>query len=147
MYKSIKLKTILFLAVSISFQFVNTAEAQEAKKLENVKWYSVSFVKFKTGTAEEARKIIHEHFMPVDKVIGREIFNVDFVTGDWDHIVAFHIDGPGELTWERSPTGTKWWSAFVKRMGSEKSAEALYQKYNDTIIASKQEIGYHKIIE
>ena len=140
----------LLVAVVFAFLFLTTADAQElrkAKKLTNVKWYSVTYNKFKAGKVGEARKIIHEHFVPVDNKIGRDVFPLEFVSGDWHHVVSFPMDeGPDQLAWEISPTGEKWWAAFVKQEGGKENAESLMQRFQDMIATSKQEIAYRKLI-
>src|SRR5687768_1029479 len=58
----------LFLALSATP--ILAQGAQTANPIEGVTWHTASYMKFKPGMADEARKIIYEHFWPVDKEIG-----------------------------------------------------------------------------
>src|SRR5215469_18753511 len=61
---------ISFLAVAL-IALISLPSAQAAD--EKVAWYQVLSVKFKVGKADEAVKIIHEHFWKVDKTTGRKM--------------------------------------------------------------------------
>ena len=136
---------IFFLVVSV-FLLVLPAAAQElpkAEKRENTKYYQANLVKFKAGKADEAYGYIYDHFVPVDKKIGRKIISFDFQSGNWDHVVYFPLEeGPGELGWITSPTEEKWWVAFAEQEGGVEKAQEMMQKFQATIAASKSEIAH-----
>ena len=112
-----------------------------AEKREGATYYVVSYTKFKAGKADEARKIIYEHFWPIDKVIGRDVIPFDTMTGEWDHIVYFPLsDGPAELAWEVTPTDAKWRAAFAKQEGGINKTEEIFQRFTDLVATSKTEI-------
>lgn len=115
--------------------------AQSGKPIEGVTWYTVSYTKFKSGMAEEARKIIYEHFWPVDKEIGRQVIPFDYVTGEWDHVVYFRMEGgPGELAFEETPLGKRWQDTFVRREGGKDKADALNKRFGEMVLQDKTEL-------
>ena len=121
-----------------------TAQSQATlagKPIERVAWYTVSFMKFKPGMVDEARKIIYEHFWPVDREIGREVIAFDMVTGDWDHVVFFPMPGgPSELGFQSTAWDTKWNEAYIRREGGKEKAEALQKKFGEMVLQSKTDI-------
>ena len=102
------LSTLTLLTAFLVFQ----SEGQElpkSEKYEDVNWYSCNFTKFKAGKASEALSIIENHFIKVDKKIGRNVLAISFSTGDWDHMACFPLaDGPAALAWKVRPDGEKW---------------------------------------
>lgn len=136
-------RTPLLLGLLLSL-CATTAQSQAAptgKPIERVAWYTVSFTKFKPGMADEARKIIYEHFWPVDREIGRDVIPFDMVTGDWDHVVFFPMPGgPSELGLQSTAWETKWNEAFIRREGGKEKAEALQKRFGDMVLQSKTDI-------
>jgi hypothetical protein len=121
-----------------------TQEAAEGDKFTNVKWYQVLYHKFKPGRTAEASQIIYEHFLPVDKAVGRKVIPFDHHTGEWDHLAYFPLEqGPGELEWRpfSRPIDKKWWDALVKQEGGPDKAGALMQRFGDTLADTKWEIA------
>jgi hypothetical protein len=115
--------------------------AQTAKPIEGVTWYTASYVKFKPGMADEARKIIYEHFWPVDKEIGREVIPFDNVTGEWDHVVYLPMPGgPAELAFQETPLGKRWRETFFRREGGKEKAEALEKRFSEMVLHERTEI-------
>ena len=115
--------------------------AQSPKSIEGVTWYTVSYTKFKPGMADEARKIIYEHFWPVDKEIGREVIPFDYVTGEWDHVVYFPMPGgPAELAFQETPLGKRWQETFFRREGGKDKAEALDKRFRTMALNEKTEL-------
>lgn len=135
----IALIAALFLALFPTAGFAQGA--QPAGSMEVVTWYAVSYAKFKPGMADEARRIIYEHFWPVDKEIGREVIPFDHVTGEWDHVVFIPMDGgPADLAFEQTPAGRRWQEAFFRREGGTDKAEALVRRLNDMVLHEKREL-------
>jgi hypothetical protein len=115
--------------------------AQPARPIEGVTWYAVSYTKFKPGMADEARRIIYDHFWPVDKEIGREVIPFDHVTGEWDHVVFIPMaGGPADLAFEETPAGRRWQETFIRREGGKDKAEALVRRLNDMVLHEKWEL-------
>jgi len=100
--------------------------------------YLVAYAKFKPGKAPEALKIIHEHFWPVDKKVGRKAIPFDYTTGEWDHIVYFPYD-TGRM--DTIPSGAEWWKAFAEQEGGAEQAQKLFQSFLDLHANSKFEIA------
>ncbi|HTO44379.1 MAG TPA: hypothetical protein VML56_09895 [Burkholderiales bacterium] len=121
---------VSLLLVSCVFSFAMAADTEQA--------YVVFYAKFKPGKAPEALKIIHEHFWPVDKKVGRKAIPFDFVTGEWDHIVYFPYD-TGRL--DTIPSNAEWWKAFVEQEGGPDQAQRLFQSFLDLHANSKAEIA------
>src|SRR5215470_14840351 len=77
---------------------------------EDLQAYLVLYAKFKPGKTPEALKIIHEHFWPVDRKVGRKAIPFDLVTGEWDHVVYFPYD---TARMDTIPPGAEWWKALA----------------------------------
>lgn len=129
----------LFLAQSATLALGQAA--QPGTPIEGVTWYTVSYTKFKPGMADEARKIIYEHFWPVDKEIGREVIPFDYVTGEWDHVVYFPMPGgPAELGFRQTALDRRWFETFSRREGGKEKAEALDKRFGDMVLHTKTEL-------
>jgi hypothetical protein len=100
--------------------------------------YLVAYAKFKPGKAPEALKIIHEHFWPVDRKVGRKAIPFDFMTGEWDHVVYFPYD---TSRMDTIPPGAEWWKALVEQEGGSEQAQKLFQGFLDLHANSKFEIA------
>jgi hypothetical protein len=115
--------------------------AQSGNQIQGVMWYTVSYTKFKPGMADQARKIIYEHFWPVDKEIGRDVIPFDQVTGEWDHVVYFPmVGGPAELAFQETPVGKRWQETFFRREGGKDKAEALNKRFGEMVLHEKTEL-------
>ena len=137
---------LLGLLVSLCATTAHSQAAPTGKPIEHVAWYRVMYVKFKPGMADEARKIIYEHFWPVDREIGREVIPFDPVTGDWDQVVYFPMPGgPSELGVQSTPWDAKWEAAFERREGGKDKADALNRKYGEMVQQTKIEIVMRRI--
>lgn len=133
------LLAVIFLALSAPPGLGQAA--QPGKSIEGVTWYTVSYTKFRPGMADEARKIIYEHFWPVDKEIGREVIPFDYVTGDWDHVVYIPmVGGPVELASQETPLAKKWQETFIRREGGKDKAEALGKRFGEMVLHEKTEL-------
>ena len=136
---------VLFVAASVlAMAFpVFAQELPKATKLKNAEYYTARYVKFKLGKVGEAYGIIRDHFVPVDKAIGRKVIAFHLQTGEWDEVVFFPLkEGPSELGWLTSPTGEKWWAAFAKQEGGTENARELWQKFLGLVARAKEEIAH-----
>src|SRR5262245_9641886 len=100
--------------------------------------YLVYYAKFTPGKAQEALKIIHEHFWPIDRKVGRKAIPFDFVTGEWDHIVYFPYD---TARMDTIPSGAEWWKALAEQEGGNEQAQKLFQSFLDLNADSKFELA------
>jgi hypothetical protein len=101
-------------------------DAKDAASAEKFVYYYATFSKFKPGKIEEGRDFIYNHFWTVDKAIGRKPLAFDFLTGPWDHLVFFRLEG-GLADAEIGKTAQvkKWQAEFEKQEGGlEKATEA-----------------------
>jgi hypothetical protein len=136
-----RIPLLLGLLISLPATTVLAQDAPSGKQIEGVTWYRVEYTKFKPGMAEDARKIIYEHFWPVDREIGREVIPFDHVTGEWDHVVYFPMPGgPAELAFQETPLGKKWNEAFVRREGGREKADALGKRFGEMVLHQKTDI-------
>ncbi len=120
-------------------------ELPKAEKRENVQYYEAFFVKFKPGMAEQAWEAIYEHFILVDKKLGRKVRAYDLQTGEWDHVVFFPIEGPEYFSWSTSPQDEKWWVAFAEQEGGADKAQAIFKKFLETVDKSKTELAHRHL--
>jgi hypothetical protein len=114
-------------------------EASEQAKHPEVDWYEAWYVKFKHGAFYEAEGILHEHILPVELVIGRETVIVEHRTGEWDFVIYFPIEGPGELEQRTSPTWERWWTAFVELEGEERAGE-ISARLDELVVRSENHL-------
>ena len=136
---------VLFVAGSVlAMAFpVIAQELPKATKFQDAEYYTARYVKFKPGKVGEAYGIIRDHFVPVDKAIGRKVIAFHLQTGEWDQVVFFPLkEGPSELEWITSPTGEKWWAAFAKQEGGAENARELWQKFLGLVAHTKEEIAH-----
>ncbi len=129
------MQTLRALLLLIPLVFcLGQAAAQEAQRRENVDYYIALFTKFKPGTWSEAREIIYTHFWPTDQEIGRDVIPFDVLTGEWDHVVFFRMEGgPGDLAWQRSPTDVKWDAALAKKLGGQEAMETVMAHFQSLV--------------
>ncbi len=87
-----------------------------------VYYYSV-FSKFKPGKAKDAREFIYNRFWSVDKKIGRKPLAFDPLTGPWDHMVFFRLEGGlADAEIESTAQMEKWKTEFqIQEGGPDKS--------------------------
>ena len=113
------------------------AEAQEmptATRGADADWYRASFNKFKEGQAGTAREIIYEHFIKADEASGRNPIAFNFVTGEWDHVVFFPLQGgPSDLEWDIRPIDAQWWEALAELEGGIEQAQALVRRFGEMV--------------
>jgi hypothetical protein len=120
--------------------------ARSAESRDSVMWYRVEYAKFKPGTADEARRIIYEHFWPVDREIGREVIPFDHLTGDWDHVAYFPLPtGPGEFAVTETPLGRRWNEVLARREGGQENAAAILRRFNELVLRTKSELVTRRI--
>ena len=98
----------------------------EASSNTQFVYYYAEFNKFKPGKVEDGRSFIYEHFWTVDKVIGRKPLAFDFLTGPWDHVVFFRLEGGlADAEIENTEQMKKWQAEFQKQEGGlEKATKA-----------------------
>ncbi len=138
-----KLSIVLsaFAFILMVTHFANAQELPKAAKYENVTWYEAVYIKFKPGKADDALKIIYDHFVPADKASGRKIINFDMRIGDWHHVVYFPMeDGASGLAWKVAPKDEKWWAELAKQLGGAKKARELLAKWNELVADSRSEM-------
>ncbi len=110
-------------------------EMPQAKKFDNPNWYYLIHVQFESGKADEAVKMLKEHFFPAGEAAGvkmPKIFRT--ASGEWDLIMLFHLEeGISELDWEVTPSDLKWYQAFIELEGDMEAAQKIFDEYDDMI--------------
>jgi hypothetical protein len=120
----------------------STADYCESITVESRHCYLVTYVKFKPGTAHEARRIMSEHFWPIDRALHRRLFPFDLQLGDWDYVVYVEFkDAPGQFDWLPSALTTRWLEHFHEREGGRDKAEAIARRYNELVAHCKHELA------
>jgi hypothetical protein len=138
----------IFVAVTCLLLLALPLVAQElpkAEKRENVQYYEALFVKFKPGMADQAWEAIYDHFVNVDKKIGRKVRAYDLQTGGWDLVVFFPIEGPDHLSWSTSPQDEEWWAALAELEGGADKAQEIFKKYLEAVAESKFELAHRHL--
>jgi hypothetical protein len=119
----------------LAFTIQRPAQAAEGGQAS---WYEAVSFKFKTGKAEEALKIIHDHFHKVDKAVGRKAIPFDYRTGEWDHVVYFPLD---IVRMETIPSNSEWMKTLASQEGGMEQAQKLFQTFLDMVATTKTEIA------
>jgi hypothetical protein len=131
-------RTLLIGLVAVSLLTSTILRSAQAAEGAQASWYQAISFKFKTGKAEEALKIIHDHFQKVDKAIGRKVIPFEYLTGEWDHVVYFPLD---IAPMETMPSNTEWMKALAGQEGGLEQAQKLFQTFLDMVATSKTEIA------
>lgn len=141
-----RMQVCVFVVSLLLLPFSLTAqELPQAEKRENVQYYEALFVKFKPGMADQAWDAIYEHFINVDKEIGRQVRAYDLQTGEWDMVVFFPIAGPERFSWITSPQEEEWWAALAEQEGGAEQAGKIFQQYLDAVAAHKFELAHRHL--
>ena len=128
------------LAVPVAPTFAQDAAEPELAKLN---WYRVNLIKWKPGKAERAHEII-EMFEKVDAALGyNDVLDFHMGTGEWDSIVAMPMrQGIASMGWSENPDGKKWEAEFVRQMGGEDKAKAIWEEFDSLIDREERHIGH-----
>ncbi|SFP07379.1 hypothetical protein [Qipengyuania nanhaisediminis] len=112
-------------------------------ELSKVDWYRVNMIKWKPGKGERAHEII-EMFAKVDAALGyNDVIDFHMQTGDYDSIVALPMRGGiAQLGWAENPEGKKWEAEFVRQVGGEAKAKALWEEFDSLILRQDRQIGH-----
>ena len=121
---------LCFMAITALSGFAQDTEAPKAKKMEGHSWHQVVMVKFKPGTMDQAKKIIHDHFMKAGMASDTEGPQImQFKSGEWDMMFIWNMNDISEMNWEVTPDGEKWWAEMAKQEGSMEKAMGVMKEY------------------
>ena len=88
----------------VSAAYAQEGEGLQAKKFEDVEWYSQSLFKFNPTKYDSALIVLKNHLVPAAKEAGLDMQVYSYMTGEWQVKLLFRLDeGPGELEWEVPP--------------------------------------------
>ena len=130
-------------ALGMGFTATSAPTAASAQEMREVDWYNISMIKWKSGKGERAHEII-EMYEKVDEALGRDdVIDFHMQTGEWHSIVAFKMkDGPAAMAWQENPYEKEWEAEFIKQVGGEDKAKALWAEFNDSILEEQRHIGH-----
>src|SRR6476619_3780985 len=107
-------KTILNAALIVLFSSLISANSRaqmQAKKYDNPKWKSITFIQFKEGKMDRAKEIISNYFEKAAAKAGTPTPSMvsELVTGEWNMMVVWDMKGGLDaLNWQTSPDDVKW---------------------------------------
>ena len=127
-------------AIIAAFAVASTDLSVLGAESKKVSWYQAWYFKFKPGKADEALKIIQDHFVEVDKKIGRKVIPFNFQSGEWDHVVFFpSVLNPDRI--DTIPSEEKWFAALAEQEGGMEKAQELLQRFFGLVVNFKKEIA------
>lgn len=139
------MKKLIFTAIALGLAIpAAPVLAQDAEpELANLDWYRVNFIKWKPGKGERAHEII-EMFEKVDSALGHnDVIDIHMGTGEWDSIVALPMrQGIAAMGWKDNPEGKKWEAEFMRQVGGEEKAKALWEEFDSLIARRQRHIGH-----
>ena len=138
------MKALLFVA-ALTLSLPATAAAQEVKsaRADDVTFHWVEFTKFHPGKNDRASDLSRKHFDPVDEEIGTQIISVHLLTGDWDRIEVFKMQGgAADLGWRVSPDVAKFMNVLARREGGMAAAQKLLDEYDSLVARKVVSIGH-----
>ncbi len=124
--------------------FAYSEELPKAGKRENVDYYEIVLVKYKSGMARKAGKVIKDHFAPAGRAAGTpHPFVMHMQTGEWDSVFFWKQSSMGNFDWYMSANEGKWFAEFVKQSGSKEKADKILADYNAMIAHTSKQIGHN----
>jgi hypothetical protein len=139
-------KTIFNAALIVLFSTLISANIRaqtQAKKYDNAKWKSITFIQFKEGKMERVREIINNYFVKAAEKGGTPMPSMvsELVTGEWNMVVVWDMkEGVDALNWETSPDDVKWMTAMNEIAGSDK-AKAILDEWSSLIVRTNSYLG------
>lgn len=127
----------------ISCTVVNAQEPTQAKKYDNPKWTRIELIKYKEGKAARGSEIIKNYFLPACKKSNTPApALVDIITGDWDLMAIWNMEGGiEEMNWETSPNDIKWMKAIGDIAGSTDKAKSIIDEFSSIVERKTSYIG------
>ena len=141
------MKKLLIAAAMAAMAFPLTSISAMAQtgspELSKVDWYRIEMINWKPGKGERAHEII-EMFEKVDAELGNKgVIDIHVSTGEWDSIVALPmIGGIASMGWANDPEEKKWNETFIRQVGDEKKAKALWEEFDSLIAERQRHIGH-----
>ena len=130
-------------ALGMGLTTVSVPTDATAQEMREVDWYEIHLIKWKAGKGARAHEII-EMYEKVDEALGRnDVTDFHMQTGEWHSIVAFKMqDGPAAMAWKENPRDKAWEAEFVKQVGGEGKAKALWAEFEDCVLEMQRHIGH-----
>jgi hypothetical protein len=138
--------TILNAALIVLFSSLISANIRaqtQAKKYDNPKWKSITFIQFKEGKMDRVREIINNYFVKAAEKSGTPTPSMvsELVTGEWNMVVVWDMkEGVDALNWETSPDDVKWMTAMNEIAGVDK-AKAILDEWSSLIVRTNSYLG------
>ena len=140
-------KTILNAALIVLFSSLISANSRaqmQAKKYDNPKWKSITFIQFKEGKMDRAKEIISNYFEKAAAKAGTPTPSMvsELVTGEWNMMVVWDMKGGLDaLNWQTSPDDVKWMTAMNEIAGSPDKAKAILDEWSSLIVRTNSYLG------
>ena len=140
------MKKLILTAAAIGLAMPVTpafADNHEAPALAELDWYRINFIKWEPGKSERAHEII-EMFQKVDAALGHDgVIDFHMSTGEWDSVVALPMrQGIAAMGWAENPEGKKWEAEFIRQVGGEDKAKAIWDEFDSLIARQQRHIGH-----
>lgn len=137
------LLTITLVFTLFSAAVANAQGDMQAKKYDNPKWMRIEMMKFKEGKTSRSNEIINNYFLAAcQKSNTPAPALVDIITGDWDLLAIWNMEGGiEEMNWETSPNDVKWMKAINDIAGSDEKAKSIIDEFSSIIERKTSYIG------
>ena len=138
-------KSILLTIITVFTLFSVAVKAQgdmQAKKLDNPKWTRMEMIKFKEGKSGRAMEIIQNYFLAAclqSNTPAPALVNI--VTGDWDLMAVWNMEGIEEMNWETSPNDVKWMKAISDIAGGGNKAKSIIDEFSSLVERKTSYLG------
>ncbi len=122
----------------------NVASAQEEnQKRENVDYYRVIHLNFKSGHNTDAWAILYDKIGPAVRATGRDFIVLDWESGPWDSSLYIRLDdGYGTLEYASSPQFAELQAALAEQEGGEEAGQKLWDEWMAHIDNSSQAVAH-----
>lgn len=111
-------------------------ESPKPEKYENVTWYAVVDIDFRSGKRDAALDIIRDHFAPAGRESGSPgpVMQLEHQSGEWDLTVIWHMkEGPSGMEWKTTAEGIAWQQKFAELSGGEDRAKEIGETFESYI--------------
>ena len=120
-----------------------SAQEMKAERMTGVHWVMVNMVKFLPGKRERAAEIVEKYFYKAGNDVGGSVIDIHLNTGSWDFITVFPMEGgPGDMSWETSPSDIRFMTALAKYTGGVDGAKKLLAEYQTLISREEKNIAH-----
>lgn len=129
---------------ALSVPSLASAQALKAERMTGVHWVMVDMVKFLPGKRERAAEIVEKYFTKAGNDIGGGVVDLHMNTGPWDFITVIPLEGgPGDMSWDTSPSDIRFMTALAKYTGGMAGAKKMMAEW-DTLVSREEKHVAHR---